>query len=128
MNEPRRSLLDSTRTLLDTALGLLQTRVELLATEFEEEKARLLSTAVFGAIAFVLLSLGLVFLAVTITVLLWDNHRLLVLALLSATFLTTGGIAMFLVVRNARSRCGLFSASLAELKHDRAALRGEEQQ
>jgi uncharacterized membrane protein YqjE len=126
MSDPRRSLLDSTRTLLDTALGLLQTRIELLATEIEEEKARLLSMAVFGAAAFVLLSLGLVFLAITVTVLLWDNNRLLVLGLLSTVFFIGGGIALFLALRNRRPRERLFSASVAELKKDRAVLRGEE--
>lgn len=126
MSEPRRGLLDSTRTLLDTALGLLQTRVELLATEIEEGKARLLSTVVFGAAALVLLSLGLIFLAITVTVLLWDEHRLLVLTLLSAAFLISGAVALFLTIRNVRSRERLFAASLAELKKDRAALRGEE--
>jgi uncharacterized membrane protein YqjE len=126
MSDPRRSLLDSTRTLLDTALGLLQTRIELLATEIEEEKARLLSMAAFGAAAFVLLNLGLVFLAITVTVLLWDNNRLLVLGLLSTAFLSGGGIALFLAIRGGRPRERLFSASVAELKKDRAALRGEE--
>lgn len=126
MSESRRSLLDSTRTLLDTALGLLQTRVELLVTEIDEEKTRLLSAAVFGATALVLLSLGLIFLAITVTVLLWDDHRLLVLTLLSAAFLISGGIAIFLTIRNVRRRERPFAASLAELKKDRAALRGEE--
>ena len=126
MSDPRRSLLDSTRTLLDTALGLLQTRIELLATEIEEEKARLLSMAVFGAATFVLLSLGLVFLAITVTVLLWDNNRLLVLGLLSATFLCGGGITLFLALRDGRPRERLFNSSVAEFKKDRAALRGEE--
>ena len=126
MSDPRRSLLDSTRTLFDTALGLLQTRIELLVTEIEEEKARLINLAVFGVAAFVLLCLGLVFLAITVTVLLWDSNRLLVLGLLSTAFLTGGGIALFLAIRNARPRERLFSASVAELKKDRATLRGEE--
>ncbi|MFY9327839.1 MAG: phage holin family protein [Georgfuchsia sp.] len=128
MSNPRRSLLDSTQTLLDTGLGLLQTRIELLATEFEEEKTRLLSNVVYGAIAFVLLSLGLVFVSITITVLLWDDHRLLVLALMSAVFLISGSIALFLTFRNARLREHFFGATIAELKNDRAALRGKDQQ
>lgn len=125
MSDSRRSLLESTQTLLDTVLGLLQTRIELLATEIEEEKLRLLGMVVFGASAFVLLSLGLVFASITITVLLWDEHRLLVLALMSAFFLIGGGITLFLTLRNRGQREQLFSASLAELKQDRAALRGE---
>lgn len=126
MSEPPRGLLDSTRNLLDTALGLLQTRIELLETEIEEEKARILGTAIFGAAASVLLSLGLVFLSIGVTVLLWDSHRLLAIGLLSAIFLTSGVVALFLAIRNARPREHLFSASVMELKKDRAALRGDE--
>ena len=126
MSERRRGLLDSTRNLLDTALGLLQTRVELLATEIEEEKERLVSALVFGAASFVLICVGTIFLAITLTVLLWDDHRLLVLSLLSGIFLCSGLGALIFTVRNARRRDRLFSASLAELEQDRATLRGEE--
>ena len=68
-----------------------------------------------------LLSLGLVFLAITVTVLLWDSNRLLVLGLLSTAFLSGGSIALFLALRDGRPRERLFSASVAELKKDRAA-------
>ena len=124
MNDPRSSLLGSTRKLLDTALGLLQIRIELFATEIEEEKARLLSALAFGAAASVLLSLGVIFLALTLTVLFWDEYRLLVLALLSGVFLLAGLVALAVASRNARPRERLLSATVAELKQDRAALRG----
>ena len=127
MNDSRRSLLDSTRNLLDTALGLLQIRIELLATEIEEEKARLFSALAFGAAAYVLLSLGVIFLALTLTVLFWDEHRLLVLGLFSVGFLVAGLIALISAVRNAKPRERLLSATVAELKQDRAALHGENQ-
>jgi uncharacterized membrane protein YqjE len=126
MSEQRRGLLDSTRNLLDTALGLLQTRVELVATEIEEEKERLLGVVMFGAVAFVLLGLAVVFLAITLTVLLWDEHRLLILTILSSVFLLGGTGAFIFAARNARPRERLFAATLAELKQDRATLRAEE--
>jgi uncharacterized membrane protein YqjE len=126
MSEQRRGLLDSTRNLLDTALGLLQTRVELFATEIEEEKERLLSALIFGAASFVLICLGTIFLAITLTVLLWDEHRLLILSILSGVFLCAGAGALVFAVRNGRRRDRLFSASIAELERDRATLRGEE--
>ena len=125
MSEDRHSLLDSARTLLGTCIGILETRLELVATEIQEEKSRLLGIVTLGAIAFVLLSLGLVFLSITITVLLWDEHRLLALGIFSAIFLLGGGAAFFVVLRNATSHHRLFAASLAELKNDRAALHGE---
>ena len=114
----------SLRGLLDTALGLLQTRLELLVTEFEEEKLRVLGLLGYGAAALVLLCTGIVFLALLLTVLFWESHRLLVLGCFTALFLAGGGIALFLAWRCAQARTRLFSASLAELTADRAALAG----
>lgn len=122
MRESERSLLGSTRTLLETALGLLQTRIELLATEIQEEKANLLELVFCSATAFMLLSFGLLFLAMTLTVLFWDDHRLLVLGLLTGLFIASGGIALVLSIRKAKLQARIFSASVAELKKDRAAL------
>jgi uncharacterized membrane protein YqjE len=76
----------------------------------------------YGAIALICLSAGLVFLAVFLTVLLWDSHRLLALGVFSALFLGAG-IATLLVAMNfARAGSTLFKASLAELARDREAL------
>lgn len=126
MTQSPRRLIDSLRGLLDTVLGVLETRVELLVTELEEEKVRLLSIAALGGVAFVLLSLGLVFLVITITVLFWDDHRLLVLGTLTAILLGGGGTALVVTLRNVKPRARLLGATLSELKKDRAALRERE--
>jgi len=118
-------LFASLKGLLTTGLGMAKTRLELLATELEEEKARLLGMLVYGAAAFVLLAAGLIFLAIFLTVLLWDNNRLLVLGVFTALFLGGGGVAMMVTLGLARSKSRLFAASLAELERDRAALGSE---
>ena len=119
---PRAGLFASLRGLLATAVGLVHTRLELLATEFQEEKIRLLSAVAYGAAAVLLLSIGAVFLAVFLTVLFWDSNRLLVLGI--GTFFLLGGgvLALMIAVRLAQSGSRLFSASLAELRRDRAGL------
>jgi uncharacterized membrane protein YqjE len=119
---PRAGLFASLRGLLATAVGLVHTRLELLATEFQEEKIRLLSAVAYGAAAVLLLSIGAVFLAVFLTVLFWDSNRLLVLGI--GTFFLLGGgvLALTTAVRLAQSGSRLFSASLAELRRDRAGL------
>jgi uncharacterized membrane protein YqjE len=119
---PRAGLFASLRGLLATAVGLVHTRLELLATEFQEEKIRLLSAVAYGAAAVLLLSIGAVFLAVFLTVLFWDSNRLLVLGI--GTFFLLGGgvLALMMAVRLAQSGSRLFSASLAELRRDRAGL------
>lgn len=126
MPPPRSGLFASLRGLFATGLALLQTRLELLATELEEEKLRLLSLLGYGAAAFFLLGVGMVFLAVFLTVLLWDSNRLLALGGFTAVFLIGGVIALFLARQQAHARSRLLAASLAELAQDRAALQGHD--
>ncbi len=123
---PRREgLFASLRGLLATVVGLLHTRLELLATELQEEKLRLLSLAAYGAAAVFLLCAGAVFLAVFLTVLFWEEHRLLVLGLTTVALLGGGLLFLILALRAGRRSSRLFSASLAELRRDRAALDSE---
>ena len=121
-----RGLYASLRGLVAGGVALLQTRLELLSTEFQEEKTRLLGLAVYGAAALILLAAGAVFLAVFLTVLLWDSNRLLVLGVFSALFLGGGVLAATVALRLARTESQLFAASLAELAQDRAELERRE--
>ncbi|ANQ86830.1 hypothetical protein dqs_3813 [Azoarcus olearius] len=127
MAEPGRPrLLESLRGFLDTALQIAQIRLELLAVEVQEEKLRLGSLLFNIVLAGVLVGFGAVFLAVFLTVLFWDEHRLLALGL--ATFACLGGglLAAANAAREMRRGSQLFAASLAELTRDRERLeRGE---
>jgi uncharacterized membrane protein YqjE len=78
---------------------------------------------VYGAVAVAFLSLGVVFLALLITVALWDSHRLLALAVFTALFMLMGGVAAWLARERVRSGTRLFSASVEELRQDREGLR-----
>jgi len=119
----RPGLLGSLRNLLAHGLELAQVRLELFLTELEEEKHRLLKLLAFGAAALLLLIVGLVFLAIFITVWLWDEHRLLALGLCSLFFLSSGLIALS-TARGAARRDGKpLAATLDELAQDQAALR-----
>lgn len=115
-------LFASLRNFAATLTAVAQTRLELLANEVEEEKLRLGQLILFGSIALFCLAVGSVFLAVFVTVLLWDSHRLLALGGFAALFLGLGGaaVAMFRVRTSAGSK--LFAASLAELGKDRQQL------
>lgn len=120
-------LLASLRNLLATAVAVLQTRLELFATEVEEEKIRLAAVLWYGLVAFFFLGFGVVFLALTLTVLLWDSHRLVVLALATALFLVVGLIALAIARRQVRAGSRLFASSLAELAQDRAAVERQQE-
>lgn len=115
----------SVRRLLAHGLELLQTRAELLSVEVEEEKNRLLRLLALGLTGIFCLAIGLAFLAVFLTVLLWDSHRLLALGIFSGLFLVLGG-ALLWAANHARSGPRPFAASLAELTQDRAALEPRE--
>ncbi len=106
-------------------LGILQTRLELLATEFQEEKLRLGSLLGYAAAAFFFLGFGAVLLALFLTVLLWDSHRLLALGIFTALFLAIGIIAALAAARIGRQGSRLFAASIAELAQDREMIRPE---
>lgn len=111
------------RSYAADAIGILQTRLELLATEAAEEKLRLGTFLGYAATAFFFLGFGAVLLALLITVLLWDSHRLLALGIFAALFLVIGCIAALAAARISRQGSRLFSASIAELEQDRDMIR-----
>ena len=115
-------LFASTRGLLGTGVTLLHNRLELLGVELAEERLRLSSLLAYGAAAFLCITVGLIFLSVFLTVLLWENNRLLALGVFSALFLGAGIASLTLAMSLARSGSKLFSASLGELYKDREAL------
>jgi uncharacterized membrane protein YqjE len=116
-------LVASLKGLAGTVLTLLQVRLELLSVEAQEEVARVVGLLLFGLAALILLALGLGFLAIFITVALWDTQRLLALAVFATLFLSLGGVAAWLAYQRARRGSALFAASLAELRQDRDQLR-----
>lgn len=118
----RAGLFASLKGLLGTAAALLKNRLELLGIELAEERNRLLALLLWSAVAFAGLAAGLVFLAVLITVLLWDGNRLLALGIFSALFLGAGFYAVVMASRLARAGSRLFATSLAELHKDGVAL------
>lgn len=118
----RAGLFTSLKGLLGSGTALLKNRLELFGVELAEERERLLALLLWGAVAFVGLASGLMFFAVLITILLWDNNRLLALGTFSAVFLGVGFYALAMASRLARPGSKLFAASLAELDRDHDAL------
>ena len=115
-------LLASIRQFGATVIALVHTRIELVATEFEEELQR-------GRVIFLWMMLALLFgtltvlmLAVTLLVIFWDEHRVLVAVLITLVFaLTTVGTGL-LARMYVKSKPPFLGASLEELKRDRSSL------
>lgn len=113
----------SVRGLAATLVEVAQVRLELFSVEAQEEVLRIAGMLVYGAVALVCVSLGLCFLAMLITVALWDTHRLLALGVFAGLFLAVGAVAVWQTRERVRRGTRLFSASIEELRQDREALR-----
>ena len=118
----QQGLFASTRGLLGTGVTLLHNRLQLLGVELAEERVRLVSMLAYGGAAFLCIAAGLVFLAILLTVLMWESNRLLALGVFSALCLGAGIASAALAVSLARGGSKLFTASLAELRKDREVL------
>jgi uncharacterized membrane protein YqjE len=117
-------LLDSLRNLARTFIAIVQTRIEIFASEIDEERTRLARIAVFAAIAALCVALVVILAVFFLVVLFWDTNRLLAIGALAGVF-AVGGIAACLGLRAAISQRPKFlSATLAELRKDRARLEG----
>lgn len=125
MSEQPAGLWASLRGAATHGVALLRTRLELLKVETEEEAARLVGLLLWGLAAVLLGIVGAVFLAVFLTVLWWESHRLLALGVFAALFIAAAVVAVTMARHLARQGSRLFAASLAELRRDEAALSGE---
>lgn len=122
-NSSQESLASGIRGWLHDGVQLLRVRLELLSVEAREHAFDVLEMMCLGLAAVLLLGLGLGFLAVLLTVLLWDSHRTLALALFAGVFLTLGGVALVAARRVWQRDRRWFEASLKELHLDEQRVR-----
>ncbi len=111
------------RGLFADVIELAQVRLELFTVEARQGMAGLASMAVMGALAVVFVSFGLIFLAIFLTVLLWDTQRLLALGVFTTLFLGGGSVLALLVWQKARQGIRLFGTTRDELRRDQERLR-----
>jgi uncharacterized membrane protein YqjE len=117
-------LLGSIRRLLSTLTQVAITRLELLANELNEERLHLQQMLLYFFSALFCIGMVIMLMTVFIVVLFWDDHRLLVLGGLSVVFLLAGSLLAMKLQKITQTKSKLFSASLAELHHDREQLDG----
>ena len=110
------------RGWLHDGVALLRVRLELFGVEAREHALASVELLLAGLAALLFLSLGLGFFAVLLTVLLWDSHRLLALAVFTTLFLTLGLVALVLLRQRWQTTQRWFDASLAELGQDEQRL------
>jgi uncharacterized membrane protein YqjE len=112
------------REVASLAAAALVTRGELAAVELTEARdraARWLLLAIAGG---VLLLAALLTGSMWIVSLFWDTHRSAAAAAVALVYAVLGGGLMWRLVGQLRAAPPLLQSTLAELRHDAAALRG----
>lgn len=110
------------RRVADNLLAAGQTRLALLSVELQEEKLRAVGLIFNTILAALFVGFGSLFLAVFLTVWLWDSHRLLALGVATCVFFGVGLVAATQAARRLNDGSRPFAGSLAELQQDREAL------
>jgi len=117
-------LFSSVKRLLNTALAGMENRIELFLVELREERFRVFEVLGLGIAAAVLGFMALLTITVTVVVIFWDTARVPVLVALSVVYsVAATGVFYWLKVR--LRDWSSFSATLTELKKDRACLEEE---
>ena len=105
--------------------ALVKTRLELLSLELTEEKDRLLSVLLFGAIGLLFLHLALTVVAVLVGLFFWGTeYRYIALAVLVLVYALVGLGCLLLMKKHLGLATTPFAATIDALRDDAQALRG----
>ena len=115
-------VLASLRGLAATALAIVQTRLQLAANELEEQGLRGLQMLALAAIALFCAASGVLLVTAWIVIALWDEYRLLTVAVLALVYFAGCAAALRSLKARAAERPKLFATTLAELQRDRDLL------
>jgi uncharacterized membrane protein YqjE len=105
--------------MLKTLRDVAENRVELLLVEWKEERLRLLNVLLLAAAGMLCALMTLVMVTLTVVVVFWDTHRVLVLVLVTAAY-AGAAAATFGALRSRLRKWQAFSATLDQIKKDRA--------
>jgi uncharacterized membrane protein YqjE len=115
-------VLQAAKRMLATLVALVHTRLELFTTEIAEEIQRAASILLWALIALFFGSLTVLFVAVTVLIIFWEDHRILAASLITAAFLLLTVVFALLARAHLRAKPRFMSASIGELKRDREGL------
>jgi uncharacterized membrane protein YqjE len=114
------------RRLFATLLQVVRLRFELASVELDEQVAYAANLLIWILVALFCASLGAMFLALTIIVIFWDQHRVLAAAAVTTVFALLAFVATRVVHARLQQRPRLLGATMAELQRDAGVLKGDE--
>jgi uncharacterized membrane protein YqjE len=112
-------LFSTATRLFKTVCDAVENRLELFLIELKEERLKLFAVLLLAAAGVVCLLMTLVMVTLTVVVIFWDTHRLLVLSLATAAYAGMA-VAAFIALRVRLQRWQAFSATLDQIKKDRS--------
>jgi uncharacterized membrane protein YqjE len=104
--------------MFKTLRDVVENRVELFLLEWQEERLRLLHALLLAAMGMLCALMTLLMVTLTLVVVFWDTHRVLVLTLVTAAYAATA-VAAFAALRSRLRKWQAFSATLDQIKKDR---------
>lgn len=110
------------KRLAGSFIALGRVRLELLAIEAQEEKERIAAMLVWAVVTAFLGCFGLVFVALFVTLALWDTHRLEAMGGFAALFIVLALWAALRLRQLMGMGSSLFQSTIAELREDSRAL------
>jgi uncharacterized membrane protein YqjE len=119
------SLTAGLKRIAANLLDLARTRLELASIEIQETAQRLFGYLAWALAAAVLALFALALAVLFVLVLFWDTHRLLAVGGLAVLFALGCAFAIHKLRAGLAAREPLLPATLAELRKDAAALKGE---
>jgi uncharacterized membrane protein YqjE len=109
------------KRVLRTICSLAETRVELFLVELQEERIRLFDALLLVSACVVCSFMALALLTLTVVVIFWEQHRILVLVLLTVAYAVGAGWSYWRL-RRRLAEWQSFSATVEEFKKDQACL------
>ena len=106
------------RTLLDVA----ENRVELFLLESKEQRLRFFDALLLAAAGVVCALMTLLMITLTVVVVFWDTHRVLVLVLFTVSYAGASVVALA-ALRSRLRKWQAFTATLEEFKKDIACFK-----
>ena len=105
--------------VLKTLCELAENRIELFLVELQEERARSFDALLLAVAGGVCALMAMVLVTLTVVVIFWETHRVLVLTGFSI-FYAGAAAAAFWAFRSRVHRGAAFSETLEQIKKDRA--------
>ncbi len=113
-------LLDSGRRVWTTVSSMLSNRAELAMIELQEEKSRLISVGIWGALFVVSLFMAVIAISGALLFAFWEQRVAVAIGLLA--FCVVGALVAFLFLKRGLKAPKPFNETIAQLKKDSAWL------